>query len=157
MADKAQPHIRLAEPRDVPALVEFNVAMAHETEGKSLGAETVGKGVHAVLADSGKGFYVVAEDAGQVVGSLLITFEWSDWRNGVFWWIQSVYVRPDQRRRGIFRSLGEFVDAEAKARPDVCGVRLYVHDDNEPAQAVYQKLGMSKTAYRLFDKELDRS
>jgi len=156
MTDCAQPHVRLAEPRDASALVEFNVAMAHETEEKSLDAGTVEKGVGAVLVDSSKGFYVVAEEAGQVCGSLLITFEWSDWRNGVFWWIQSVYVRPDHRRRGIFRSLCGFVDGEAKARPDVCGVRLYVHDDNKPAQEVYQKLGMSRTAYRLFEEEFDR-
>lgn len=145
-------NIRLATSSDVPALVAFNQAMALETEGKTLDAETLTKGVTAVFADAGKGFYVVAEDNGEILGGLMVTTEWSDWRNGWFWWIQSVYIRPEGRGQGIYRNLYEFVKQKAADDCGVCGFRLYVEKENEKAQAVYEKLGMQKTYYLMYEE-----
>ena len=145
--------IRIGKPGDVTSLVEFNMAMARETEGKALSADVVSTGVAAALRDKGHGFYVVAEKGGAIVGSLMVTREWSDWRNGEFWWIQSVYVVPQYRRRGVYRRLYEFVSEQARAKGDVCGFRLYVERENEVAQQTYLALGMRETAYRLFEAE----
>ena len=144
--------LRLANARDLPALVEFNHAMARETEGKELDAETLTAGVRALLEDESHGFYVVAESGGEVAGWLLVTYEWSDWRNGVFWWVQSVYVRPHFRRRGIYRRLYELVKARASARGGVRGFRLYVEKHNEVAQRTYEQLGMSETHYKMYEE-----
>jgi len=150
--------IRKAKAEDANALFEFNQAMALETEGKNLDAQILQKGVEAVFRDEGKGFYVVAEtgekDTRKIVGGLMVTFEWSDWRNGWFWWIQSVYILPRERRRGIYRRLYEFVRAAAKERNEVCGFRLYVEKENKRAQKVYQKLGMRKSHYLMFEEIL---
>lgn len=143
--------IRRAGPDDAPVLRDFNVAMAAETEGVALDVERVGRGVVGCLADPAKGFYLVAERDGAAVGQTMVTYEWSDWRDGTFFWIQSVYVRPEERRRGIFRALYEAVLAEARSRGDVAGVRLYVHHDNARAQAVYAALGMDTAEYRMFE------
>lgn len=145
-------NIRLATSLDVPALVAFNQAMALETEGKTLDAETLTKGVTAVFADAGKGFYVVAEDNGEILGGLMVTTEWSDWRNSWFWWIQSVYIRPEGRGQGIYSNLYEFVKQKASDNGGVCGFRLYVEKENEKAQAVYEKLGMQKTYYLMYEE-----
>jgi ribosomal protein S18 acetylase RimI-like enzyme len=144
--------IRLARRRDAPVLAAFNAAMALETEGKLLFSEVVGAGVRRLLARPAAGFYVVAETDDQVVGSLMITTEWSDWRNGDFWWIQSVYVRPAHRRRGIYRRLYRFVKDLAARRRSVCGFRLYADLDNRRAAATYRKLGMEKTHYAVFEE-----
>src|SRR5215213_3966191 len=117
-------NIRLAEKADIDALVGFNRAMALETEGKSLKADVLRPGVAAVFEDANKGFYVVAEIDGKVSGGLLVTFEWSDWRNKWFWWIQSVYIVPEARGRGIYRLLYDHVKAEAATNANVCGFRL---------------------------------
>jgi len=93
----------------------------------------------------------VAENGGEIVGSLMVIFEWSDWRNGFFWWVQSVYVKPEYRRRGVFKKLYEYVRRAASERDDVCGLRLYVEKDNDMAQTVYGRLGMKKTNYRLYE------
>ncbi|RMH33122.1 MAG: GNAT family N-acetyltransferase [Acidobacteria bacterium] len=146
--------IRLAEENDASALVNFNQAMAMETEGKSLSTETLTKGVKAVFQDANKGFYVVAEDEGKVVGCLMITFEWSDWRNGWFWWIQSVYVMPEYRGKGVYRQLYEFVKEKAKKTGSICGFRLYVDRENKIAQQVYKKLGMEESNYIMFEESL---
>jgi len=150
--------IRRATPEDANALFEFNQAMALETEGKHLDAQILQSGVEAVFRDEGKGFYVVAEtgesNSGKIVGGLMVTFEWSDWRNGWFWWIQSVYILPRERGRGIYRRLYEFVKAAAKESRDVCGFRLYVEKENARAQKVYQKLGMRKSHYLMFEEIL---
>ncbi len=147
--------IRIATKTDTSALVEFNQSMALETEGKQLDPEILSAGVQAVFQDENKGFYVVAEDEQeQVVGGLLITFEWSDWRNGWFWWIQSVYVRPEYRNRGIYRKLYEFVKAKARQSNNVCGFRLYVDHENSVAQKVYEKLGMKRSNYLMFEETL---
>lgn len=144
--------IRRANSSDIPALIEFNQAMALETEGKTLDAETLTKGVSAVFSDAAKGFYVVSESDGHILGGLLVTTEWSDWRNGWFWWIQSVYITPEGRGQGIYRKLYEFVKHEAADKSGVCGFRLYVEKENESAQAVYKKLGMEKTYYQLYEE-----
>jgi GNAT superfamily N-acetyltransferase len=143
-------NVRLAEKSDIDALVGFNQAMALETEGKKLEAEVLRPGVAAVF---GEGFYIVAEVDGTVAGGLLITFEWSDWRNRWFWWIQSVYVVPDLRGRSIYRRMYEFVKRLADQRGDVCGFRLYVERENEKARKVYEKLGMHQSHYLAYEEE----
>jgi GNAT superfamily N-acetyltransferase len=142
-----------ATAEDAPAIVEFNKLMALETEGRTLDPQTIRRGVETALADPAKGQYYVARLDGQVVGQTLITFEWSDWRNGDFWWFQSVYVRKDTRGRGVFKALFTHVVNLARARPDVCGVRLYMDQHNEKARATYARLGMAQTQYRLFELE----
>ena len=133
-------NIRLADKDDIQALVGFNQAMALETEGKKLEASVLTPGVAAVFEDSNKGFYVVADD-GSVIGGLLITYEWSDWRNNWFWWIQSVYILPEFRGKSIYRAMYAFVKHLAEKRGGVCGFRLYVEKENVHAQKVYEQLG----------------
>lgn len=147
---------RLAEPSDAPVIIEFNQRMAEETEGKRLATEILSAGVTAVFADRQRGFYVVAENEfKEVVGCLLITFEWSDWRNAWFWWIQSVYVRADYRGKGVYRKL--YVRVKEMARENetrVCGFRLYVEKENANAQKVYEKLGMEECVYLMYEEML---
>ena len=140
-----------ATTEDVAAIAQFNIAMAAETEDLALDPQTVHAGVAAVVSDDRRGFYLVARSDGKAVGSLMITYEWSDWRNGNLWWIQSVYVAPSARKQGIFRLLYDNVISLAKQSGDAAGVRLYVEKDNRGAQEVYRKLGMSETAYRVFE------
>ncbi|MFT6863568.1 MAG: ribosomal protein S18 acetylase RimI-like enzyme [Akkermansiaceae bacterium] len=149
MADEMK--IRKAESGEVPVLVAFNLAMALETEGKELDPTVLTAGVKGIFAQPGRGFYLVAECGDEVVGSLMVTMEWSDWRNGDFWWVQSVYVAPDFRKRGIFRALYAEARRMAMAAEHVCGCRLYVEKDNETAQAVYLRRGFQETHYRLFE------
>src|SRR6476661_8142507 len=125
--------LRRATAADEAVLVAFNTAIAWETEHKKLDPAVLTAGVRAVLADPSRGFYTVAERDGAVVGQMLITFEWSDWRNGWFWWIQSVYVRADARRGGVFRALYREIERQAAADPTVIGLRLYVERENERA------------------------
>ena len=146
-------NVRTAEMKDAAALVAFNQAMALETEGKSLDAPTLKNGVEAVFRDENKGFYVVAEIEDKIAGGLMVTFEWSDWRNSWFWWIQSVYVLPEFRGTGVYRKLYEFVLKKADKRSDVCGFRLYVETENLHAQQVYEKLGMDKSHYLMFEQK----
>ena len=146
-------NIRLAVPSDVDALVEFNQAMALETEGKRLNPEILRAGVSAVFGDEKKGFYVVVEDNGIVAAGLMVTTEWSDWRNGWFWWIQSVYVRPEHRGGGLYGRMYEFVKERAAQAGDIRGFRLYVEKENERAQRVYEKLGMERTYYLMYEEE----
>ncbi len=145
--------IREATDNDIKYLVEFNAAMAFETEQKQLKTDILTKGVKAVLYSPEKGKYFIAEIDDQVVGQLLITTEWSDWRNGYFWWIQSVYVKPASRRKGVFRALYQYVEKLAEETRGVCGLRLYVEKENHRAQQTYEDLGMRKTHYLLFEKE----
>jgi len=146
------PTIRKAELRDAAAIAGFNSAMALETEGKALLPERVNPGVLRLLNDPSLGFYVVAEQAGGVVGSLMVTNEWSDWRNGLFWWIQSVYIMPAARRKGVYRALYDFVRDMARADPGICGFRLYVEKDNTAAQRTYSSLGMEPTDYLVYEE-----
>ena len=149
----------LVEPReavagDAATLAGFNRAMALETESKSLPMETLLPGVEAVLRDPDHGFYVVADAGSGIAGALLVTYEWSDWRNGRLWWIQSVYVRPDFRRRGVYRSLHGFVRDRARAAGSVVGIRLHVERENVAAQRTYAALGMTETPYRIYEEML---
>ncbi len=144
--------IRRATPADAETIALFNEAMARETEGKTLDASTIREGVRALLARPDRGFYIVAEEGGTVLGQLMITFEWSDWRNGLFWWIQSVYVRPERRGAGVYRALHERVRGMAREAGGVCGLRLYVERANAVAMATYRRMGMEETHYRLFEE-----
>jgi ribosomal protein S18 acetylase RimI-like enzyme len=144
--------IRLATPRDARTLAAFNAAMALETEGKRLFPEVVGAGVRRLLGRPASGFYVVAHAGNAVVGCLMVTTEWSDWRNGSFWWIQSVYVHPEFRRRGVYKMLYRYIRALAAKRRSVCGFRLYVERHNRRARAAYRAAGMQQTAYVVFEQ-----
>ncbi len=144
--------VRPATGGDAAALAAFNRAMARETEARELDAEVVAAGVRTALDDPAHGFYLVAETDGRVVGALLVTREWSDWRNAAFWWVQSVYVVPEARGRGIYRGLYDAVRSRAADDGGVCGVRLYVERDNLAAQQVYQRLGMQPTAYLMYEE-----
>lgn len=144
--------LRRAHAGDADTLADFNCAMALATEGKQLMPEVIGAGVRRLIASPQLGFYAVAEHEGRVVGCLMVTQEWSDWRNGLFWWIQSVYVLPEHRRRGVYRRLYDFVREQARAEPQVCGFRLYVEQENEVAQATYRALGMAQTEYLMFEE-----
>ena len=146
--------IRNAGPDDISDIAQFNIAMAQETEERQLDPETIQSGVSDVIQNHAHGFYLIAERDQVAVGSLLITFEWSDWRNGTLWWIQSVYVKPEHRRTGVFKALYDAVIARAQAAKSVRGIRLYVEQENLDAQSVYQKLSMQKTPYQMFERML---
>ena len=143
--------VRHANASDAEIIVAFNRAMALETEGKVLAEEISSHGVAGLFANPSLGFYVVAEAGGEVIGALMITTEWSDWRNGSFWWVQSVYVRPEARRQGVYRRLYRFVGDMAIEDPDVCGFRLYVERGNSTARQAYKALGMEETSYVMFE------
>lgn len=142
--------LRPATLADAGQIAEFNLAMALETEGKTLSAALVQAGVLALSQDPRRGFYLLAECAGVVQGGLMVTYEWSDWRNADFWWIQSVYVRPQARRGGVFTAL--YAETEARARAaGACGLRLYVEDANQAAMQTYARLGMLDAHYRVME------
>ena len=149
--------VRGAVAGDIRVLVDFNLRMAEETEGKSLDGETLAAGVEAVVVGTESegvptGRYLVAEVDGRVVGALMHTWEWSDWRNGVVWWLQSVFVEPEFRRRGVFRLLYETLRSQARNDERVVGLRLYVEGDNRGAQATYARLGMSLSGYTVMEE-----
>jgi GNAT superfamily N-acetyltransferase len=150
-------NIRPANLSDVAAIADFNARLAWETEHRQLDPGRLTHGVAALLADPAKGTYFVAEGPADgtyaVTGQLLITYEWSDWRNGTFWWIQSVYVRKESRGRGIFRALFEHVKKLAQQRKDVCGLRLYMEAGNIVARKAYARLEMKATKYELFETD----
>ncbi len=144
--------IRKAMPDDAAALSEFNQQMALETEAIELIPEVISAGVKTMIENPQMGFYLVAEEQVEILASLMITTEWSDWRNGLFWWVQSVYVKPEHRRRGLYRSLYQHVKDMAEVETGVCGFRLYVEHDNSNAQKTYHSLGMEETDYKLFEE-----
>lgn len=146
--------IRRAEPADAADIAAFNAAMAAETEALTLDPATVRRGVDGVFADPTRGTYWVAERVGRVVGCLLLTWEWSDWRARTFWWIQSVYVRPEDRATGVFTRLFEAIVREARAGGDACGIRLYVERDNARAKRTYTRLGMRGDHYEMLELDL---
>ena len=141
--------IRRAKPEDATVIAQFNQSLAWESEARQLDADTLDRGVRAILADPGRGFYTVAEQDGMLVGQTLITREWSDWRNGWFWWLQSVYVRPEFRKSGVFRRIFEHLKSEALANPEVIGFRLYVEHQNAIARRVYYALGFQAEGYEI--------
>lgn len=145
--------IREGRPEDAPIIAEYNRRMALETEGKELDSKTVRKGVEQGLLQPDKSRYFVAEAQGLVVGQAMVTYEWSDWRNGDLWWIQSVYVHPDHRQQGIFKRLHQHIESLARETAGVRGLRLYVEEDNAAGQAVYQKLGLSYAGYHVYETE----
>jgi ribosomal protein S18 acetylase RimI-like enzyme len=140
-------NIRDASIEDAPIIADFNRAMALETGDPPLDDETIAAGVANILEDRAKGQYWVAVAGHEVVGQICVTYEWSDWRNGTQWWIQSVYVHPDYRRQGLFTALYRHVESLARKGGDVCGLRLYVRADNEHAKSTYASLGMTDTGY----------
>ena len=152
-SSKVEILIRPARAEDAGDIARFNLAMAQETEGKALDPARLRAGVDAVLADARHGFYLVAEIDGANAGCLMVTYEWSDWRNGQWWWLQSVYVPEEFRRRGVFRALHADAERRARATPGVIGLRLYVERENVNAQSTYVRLGMHDSGYRLYECE----
>lgn len=142
--------VRAATRADIVFLVEANAALAQETESRTLDRERLTRGVSAVFEQPQRGSYRIAERDGRAAGCLLVTYEWSDWRDGDWWWIQSVYVMPEARRHGVFASLYRDVESAARATPGVVGLRLYVEWANERAQKVYAGLGMRQEHYHMF-------
>lgn len=149
--------VRPARPNDSPTIVEFNRRLALETENLSLEPAVLTEGVRKALADANRGRYFVADEGNEVIGQIMITYEWSDWRNGWIWWIQSVYVRADRRRSGVFRAILDYIERQAKLDGDVAGLRLYVEKDNQSAQRTYQRMGFDEIHFRLLQKLTPRS
>lgn len=149
--------VRSASRDDVDSLVAFSAAMAWETEQRRLDEARLREGTLSLLRTPSLGFFMVAEvpdsDRPRLIGQLMITYEWSDWRNGVFWWIQSVYVDPAWRRQGVYRQMHDAVVLQAKADPKVCGIRLYVEQENHTAEAVYQRVGLARSAYKIYEED----
>ena len=146
--------IREATREDTESIVRFQEGMALETEDKVLDQVLLRNGITAIFDSTQKGFYIVAEVGSVVVGSLLITYEWSDWRNATFWWIQSVFVDANWRRKGVYRSMHDYVVNVAKSRKDICGIRLYVERTNTIAQQTYKDLGMTHSHYDLYETDI---
>jgi GNAT superfamily N-acetyltransferase len=144
--------IRRATPADAGIVTEFNRLLALESEGKTLDLAVLRSGVEAALADTAKAWYFLCHDQGEILGQTMLTFEWSDWRNGWIWWIQSVYVRSDARRRGVFRLLFEHIRTLATQTPGVVGIRLYVERDNDTAQQTYERMGLERTTYLVMER-----
>jgi len=143
--------VRSAGDIDIDRIVLFNQALARETEGRELDRKTLTSGVEAVMAEPARGQYFVAQKAGEVVGQMMVTYEWSDWRNGNVWWVQSVYVSRQHRREGIYRLLHEYVRSLARDEK-AAGLRLYVDRDNEAAQRTYGALGMQASDYLMYEE-----
>ena len=142
--------IRPATLDDLGTIIDFSARLAAESEGIDLDREVLAAGIGSALEDSSRARYFLAETAGKVAGQLMITYEWSDWRNGMFIWIQSVYVRAENRRKGVFKALYDHV-IELASSPGYCGVRLYVHDGNTSARETYLRLGMVEPGYTVFE------
>jgi GNAT superfamily N-acetyltransferase len=157
MPDLDNLNIRLARPEDAATIASFSAAMALETEGRRLDLDRLYEGTLAILNAPEHGFFMVAElepaDGSQLLGQLMITYEWSDWRNGAFWWIQSVYVDPVWRRKGVYSQMHEEVLQLARTKKEVCGVRLYVDERNNIAQTVYSRVGLSLSRYKVLEED----
>jgi len=149
-------HIRDATPADQHIITDFNSRMAEETEGKALNQSLLGPGVAALLADPTKGRYWLAVIDGEVAGQIMVTYEWSDWRHGMLWWIQSVYVSAEYRRKGVFSAMYQHVESMVKADRDACGIRLYVEKSNLHAQDTYRNLGMTESGYVVMESIFPR-
>lgn len=145
--------VREARAQDHRIIAQFVIAMAHESEGVTLDAETVEAGVRAILDDRAKGVYYVAEASGGPIGQSLVTTEWSDWNCREYWWLQSVYVVPEQRRRDVFRSIYRFILSRARDA-SAAAIRLYVRHDNDGASMAYRRLGMHETGYTVFEQRI---
>jgi len=143
--------LRKATVKDAPSIAFMNVSLARESENKELDLALVNKGVVALLEDANKGWYLLACEGDNLIGQLMITYEWSDWRNGWFWWIQSVYVLPGRRGMGVFKALYKEVCSMAKSEENVVGVRLYVEEHNLNAKKVYESMGMKPAGYEVLE------
>jgi GNAT superfamily N-acetyltransferase len=148
--------IRDATPADTATIADYNNRLAEETEARSLDPDLIGPGVAAFLADPSKERYWLAVTDDRIIGQIGITYEWSDWRNGMMWWIQSVYVHADYRRQGVYSSLYRHVESQARSDSEVIGIRLYVERDNERAQTTYAGSGMKMINYRIMQSIFDR-
>lgn len=146
--------VRPATLADASTIAEFNLGLVQESEHKTLDKSVLLRGVQALTSDRAKGLYYLACDGDRVLGQLAISYEWSDWYNGWYWWLQSVYVRPEARGRGVFRLLCEHVVREAKRAGDVASIRLYVDHQNEVGKASYLKLGFKPAGYEVFERPL---
>ncbi|ACA85159.1 GNAT family N-acetyltransferase [Shewanella woodyi] len=146
-------HIRKGQKSDLNALIQFNLAMAKETEDLALDESVLTQGVNTLLSNPEKGFYLVAEVDGEIAGSLMVTFEWSDWRAKDYYWIQSVYIRPQNRRQGIYAKLYHEVKQIAEQNGGAASFRLYVEQDNAKAQSTYSALGMEKSYYQMYEEK----
>lgn len=149
--------VRAARGNDRDLMADWAVAMAMETEAKPLALATVTRGIQAGLDDPARATYYIAEIAGEPAGTVMVTPEWSDWRDGWWWWIQSVYVAPDHRRKGVFRALFDHVLNLAASSDGVRGLRLYVERENAPAQRTYEFVGMKDAGYRMYELELPKT
>ena len=143
--------IREATPADLDVIVRFNLGLARETESRELDEDVLRAGVETLLRDRNRGVYYLAEEDGQVQGQALITYEWSDWRNGTFWWLQSVYVSPQHRGESFFGALYRHIHELASSDPSVCGLRLYVDRNNRRAAEIYRALGMKDAHYEMLE------
>ena len=147
--------VRPASPDDARIIIDFNLALASESEDLVLSREIVERGVAHALADPALALYFVAEDdmpgGRRIVGQTMVTYEWSDWRDGMFWWIQSVFVDPAQRKHGVFRAIYKHIEAAARADATACGIRLYVEDNNLRAKQTYHALGMARGGYEVLE------
>ena len=148
--------IRPAVSTDVETIAHFNIALCRETEGRELDPVTVTNGVRRFVSEPNRGRYFVAQIDGNLVGQAAHTFEWSDWRNGEIWWIQSVYVHPHFRGKGVFRTLFMHIKELGEADVDCCGIRLYMERENETARESYRRLGFSETGYVVFERLFSR-
>ena len=149
--------IRTGKSADASTIARFNAEMALESEGIQLDMGVLTKGVHAALADPERAFYLLSELDGEPAGQLMVTFEWSDWRDGWIWWIQSVYVKPEHRRKGVYSGLYHRLQEMAAERGDVRGIRLYVMRENFTAKHTYEALGMHHSEYDLYETEFGPS
>lgn len=145
--------IRKAEIKDLDRIVEFNYNLAFETEDKALDKNILNKGVKALLEDKSKGVYHVCEVNGEMVGQIMYTYEWSDWRNGLFIWVQSVYVDKEYRGQGVFKRLYNHIKEMCDRDENICGIRLYVEFENQSAQKTYESLGMERCNYYMYEYE----
>lgn len=149
--------VRPARPTDIETLITYSAALARETEWKQLHKDRLRAGILAIMRSPGMGFLIVAEvdnnHQSRTVGQLMVTYEWSDWRNSIFWWIQSVYVDPAWRRQGVYRAMHRHIIEKAKAEQNICGIRLYVEQHNHTAQIAYRKMGLCPAQYIVYEEE----
>lgn len=146
--------IRKAVAEDAETIIQFNINMAKETEEIDLPYEKISSGVKGLFSKPEYGFYIVAEVDNEIAASLMITYEWTDWRNGIFWWVQSVYVKKEFRRKGIYSKMYQWVKEQVQNEKEVFGFRLYVEKENKVAQKTYESLGMKETVYKLYEEPL---
>lgn len=144
-------YIRNAKQKDIETIAKYNIKMALETENKYLDKEIITAGVSSIINDSSKGIYWVMEMDKIIIGQLMVTYEWSDWRNGMMWWIQSVYVPKEHRRQGVYSKMYNNLLELAQLDSECCGIRLYVEKENKEAQKTYKKLGMKNAGYEIME------